>query len=260
MWVTIKANDLLVHKTVRELSKSWMSLLYQHPSYTGERPVLVLSCGIIGSEQLEKRIESLSQHYDILMVEPFLEHHIYLAREGDTFEDIVGLYYDLMDSMVPDIRKIVGFMGFSFGGTIAYELSRMLFLQTGHACKVICGDSPLSFPHYVALTPEQEKEEIRLILSRGKQNSSVRAKIIFEGYQAVLRLMSDWNALPSTSEILLFRCSDNLFGDLPSVYRERKAKLTVVEVPEGHTGFCLDYDHVWHDLTVSHILDFLSKD
>lgn len=258
--ITIKMNDLLVNKTVRELSRSRMSLVYRHHTYTGEKPVLVLSCGIIGSEKLEKRIESLSERYDILVVEPFLEHYIYLAREGDSFEDIVGLYYDLMDSMIPDKRKIAGFMGFSFGGTIAYELSRMLFLQTGSACKVICGDSPLSFPPYVELTPEQEEEEVRLILSRDKRGSGVMARIVFEGYRAVLRLMSGWKAPATSSKILLFRCIESEFGNLPSSYRENGAELTVVEVPADHSEFCIDVDNLWHDMTVAHTLKFLSGD
>ena len=256
--IKIRASELLVLKTVRDLSKSAMSLVYWHSSYTGEKPILVLSCGIIGTEQLENRVKSLSEHYDILMVEPFLEHYPYLVRKDETFESVVGLYYELMDMMVPDTGRIAAFMGFSFGGTIAYELSRMLFLQTGRACKVICGDSPISFGHYVPLTPEQETEEINLILSRDKQGSEIRARIVFEGYRAVLRLMSDRKALPITSEILLFLCSDNLFGDLPSSYRENGAKLTVVDVSTDHTSFCLDNDNIWQDFTVSHILKFLS--
>ena len=256
--ITIKMNDLLVHKSVRELSRSRMSLLYRHPSWTGEKPILVLSCGIIGTEQLSKRVESLSERYDILMVEPFLEHYIYLAREGDTFEDIIGLYYELLDSMVPDKGRIAAFMGFSFGGTVSYELSRMLFLQTGRACKVICGDSPIVFGSYRKLTPEQELEEIKLICSRDMQASDVRARIVFEGYQAVLRLLSDWKASPISSEILLFRCTESNFGDLPSFYREAGAVLTVVDVPAEHTEFCIDIDDRWHDLTVAHTLEFIS--
>lgn len=258
--IAIKANDLLVHKTVRELSKSRMSLLYRHSSWTGEKPILVVSCGIIGTEQLKNRLDSLADRYDILTIEPFLEHYVYLAKEGDSFEDIVGLYYDLMDTMVPDKTRIAAFIGFSFGGTIAYELSRMLFLQTGRACKVICGDAPVSFGHFVVPTPEQEAEEIKLMLSRDKQGSVVRARIVYKGYQAVLRLMSDWIASAITSEILLFRCSDNIFGDLPSAYRDCGAKLTVVDIPTDHTAFCLDNDNRWCDFTVSHILRFLSGD
>lgn len=256
--ITIKMNDLLVHKTIREISKSQMSLLYRHSSWTGRKPILVLACGIIGTELLKKRLESLSEFYDILMIEPFLEHYLFLAQEGDSFEGLVGLYYDLLDMMVPDKNKIVAFMGFSFGGTIAYEMSRMLFLQTGRACKVICGDSPISFGHYVALTPEQEAEEIKSILFRDNLTSIVMARIIYEGCQAVLRLMSDWKALPITSEILLFRCSIQEYGDLPSFYRERVAKLTVVEVPAAHGKFCNDKEDLWHDFTVTHTLKFLS--
>ena len=255
--IKIRASELLVLKTVRDLSKSAMSLVYWFSSYTGGKPILVLSCGIIGIEQLEKRIDKLSEHYDILMVEPFLEHYPYLIRKDESFESVTGLYYDLMDMMVPDKGRIVAFMGFSFGGTIAYELSRMLFLQTGHASKVICGDSPISFPHYVPLTPEQEADEIKLIMSRDKKASDIRARIVFNGYQAVLRLMSDWRASPVTSEILLFNCSGNIFGDLPSAYIEQGAKLTVVEVPAEHTEFCIDSGNRWCDFTVSHILKFL---
>ena len=258
--IKIRASELLVLKTVRDLSKSAMSLVYWHSSYTGEKPILVLSCGIIGTEQLENRVKSLSERYDILMVEPFLEHYPYLVRKDETFESVVGLYYEMMDMMVPDTGRIAAFMGFSFGGTIAYELSRMLFLQTGHSSKVICGDSPLIFPHYVPLTPEQKDEEIRLILSRDKQVSDIRARIIFEGYQAVLQLMSDRIVSKTSSEILLFRCSGSEFGDLPSIYRERGAKLTVVEVPANHTEFCIDTDNLWHDVTVAQTLKFISGD
>ena len=256
--IKIRASELLVLKTVREISKSVMSLVYWHSSSTGEKPILVLSCGIIGTEQLKRRIDSLAGHYDILVVEPFLEHYPYLVQKDETFESVVGLYYEMMDMMVPDTDRIAAFMGFSFGGTIAYELSRMLFRQTGRACKVICGDSPISYPHYVPPAPEQEAEEIRLILSRDKRNSELKARIVFEGYQVVLRLMSDRKAKETSSEILLFRCSDNIFGDLPSSYRECGAKVTVVEVATDHTSFCIDTDNLWHDLTVAQTIKFLS--
>ena len=256
--IKIRASELLVLKTVREISKSVMSLVYWHSSSTGEKPILVLSCGIIGTEQLKRRIDSLAEHYDILVIEPFLEHYPYLVQKDETFESVVGLYYEMMDMMVPDTGMIAAFMGFSFGGTIAYELSRMLFRQTGRACKVICGDSPISYPHYVPPAPEQEAEEIRLILSRDKRNSELKARIVFEGYQVVLRLMSDRKAKETSSEILLFRCSDNIFGDLPSSYRECGAKVTVVEVATDHTSFCIDTDNLWHDLTVAQTLKFLS--
>lgn len=256
--ITIKANDIMIHKTVKNLSESRMSLLYWYLPPTETKPVLVLSCGIIGTELLEKRVRSLSEHYDILVVEPFYDHYEYLAREGDSFEDIVGLYYDLMDITVPDKDRIVAFIGFSFGGTIAYELSRMLFLQTGRACKVICGDSPLSFNTYEEKTPRQEAEELEALRSRGSFSIEGEERIIFNGTEAVLKLMSDWKAQSAYSEVLYFHCNDFISEHLISLYRELVTKLAVVEVPDTHTGFCLDFEDRWCNFTVNHTLKFLS--
>ncbi len=258
--ITIKANDLMIHKTVRNLSESRMSLLYWYLPPTETKPILVLSCGIIGTELLEKRARSLSEHYDILVVEPFYDHFEYLAREGDSFEDIVGLYFDLMDLMIPAKERIVAFIGFSFGGTIAYQLSMMLFLQTGRACKVICGDSPLSFITYKEKTPQQEAEELEAIRSSGSFSIEGEEKIIFLGTEAVLKLMSDWKAPSISSEVLFFHCKDFISEYLVSVYRKLVAKLTIVEVPDTHKSFCLDFEDRWCDFTVNHTLKFLSGD
>ena len=255
--ITIKANDIMIHKTVRNLSESRMSLLYWYLPPTETKPVLVLSCGIIGTELLEKRVRSLSEHYDILVIEPFYDHYEYLAREGDTFEDIVGLYHDLIDTVVSDKFRIAAFIGFSYGGTIAYELGRMHFIQTGLVCRIICGDSPLKFASYRKMTPEQEAERLEILRSAGCCSVEGEEKIIFYGEQAVGRLMSDWKAEPTPLEVMLFHCKGNYSGDLMPTYHDLVTKLTVVEVPESHLGFCLDGENRWRDFTVSHTLQFL---
>lgn len=255
--ITIKANDIMIHKTVRNLSESRMSLLYWYLPPTETKPVLVLSCGIIGTELLEKRVRSLSEHYDILVIEPFYDHYEYLAREGDTFEDIVGLYHDLIDTVVSDKIRIAAFIGFSYGGTIAYKLGRMHFTQTGLVCRIICGDSPLKFASYRKMTPEQEAERLEILRSAGCCSVEGEEKIIFYGEQAVGRLMSDWKAEPTPLEVMLFHCKGNYSGDLMPTYHDLVTKLTVVEVPESHLGFCLDGESRWRDFTVSHTLQFL---
>ena len=256
--ITIKANDIMIHKTVRNLSESRMSLLYWYLPPTETKPILVVSCGIIGTELLEKRVRSLSEHYDILVIEPFYDHYEYLAREGDTFEDIVGLYHDLIDTVVSDKIRIAAFIGFSYGGTIAYELGRMHFTQTGLVCRIICGDSPLKFASYRKMTPEQEAERLEILRSAGCCSVEGEEKIIFYGEQAVGRLMSDWKAEPTPLEVMLFHCKGNYSGDLMPTYHDLVTKLTVVEVPESHLGFCLDGENRWRDFTVNHTLKFLS--
>lgn len=69
--------------------------------------------------------------------------------------------------------------------------------------------------------------------------------------------MSDWKAEPTPLEVMLFHCKDNYSGDLMPTYHDLVTKLTVVEVPESHLGFCLDGENRWRDFTVSHTLQFL---
>ncbi len=256
--ILLKVNDLRLHPTIRELAKSKMSLLYWYQPYQKNKPVLVFSCGIIGAKQLEQRMQSLYEYYNILVVEPFFEHYMYIAGCDEAFEDIVGLYYDIMDIMIEDKSKIIGFIGFSFGGTIAYALAQMLFQETGKVSRVVCGDSPLCFSPYTKLTPAQEVEEINKIISRNEEETIMSAKIIFNGYQAVLRLMSNWAATPSSSKVLLFHCVHEEFGNLPRIYDKCVKHLTIVNVEDEHTEFCLDSNRVWHEFTINHTLSFFS--
>ena len=83
-------------------------------------------------------------------------------------------------------------------------------------------------------------------------------RIIFNGTEAVLKLMSDWKAPSIFSKVLYFHCNDFISEHLISLYRELVAKLTIVEVPDTHTGFCLDFEDRWCNFTVNHTLKFLS--
>lgn len=258
--ITVKVNELKIYGTIEKLAKSRRSMLYWYAPFVESKRILVFSCGIITTDLLKKRMDSLAEYYNILVVEPFYDHYAYLAETGNSFEDVAGLYYDLMNLMVADKSMIAGFIGFSFGGTVAYEMAWMLFRETGRACKVICGDSPLSFGTYVKLTPEQEAMEIEKIRLHDENSSTDDAKIVFDGYQAVLRLMSNWDASSVPLDVLLFRCKGSGLGDLQSIYRSLVKKLTVVEIQEEHTEFCMDSVSLWHEVTVNKSLEFLSAE
>lgn len=252
--ITLKSNDVRVHQTIRALAQMQMSLLYWYKPYEEDKQTVVFCSGIIGAARLEARYRRMAEHYNLLIIEPYSEHYSYIV-DNETITDIAGLYYDLLDIKITQKSTICAFMGFSFGGCLAYCMGQMFCEETGSACKVICGDAPLKFAPYVPFTTEEAEADIQAILSRSPGTSRIDAEIVHKSSRSCARIMSNWKATPTECEVLLFRCTKEVFGNLQPSYKECVKNLRVIEVEDNHANFCV-LDN-WLDFTIHHCLEFL---
>lgn len=253
----IKANDISKFPTIRQLAECSMSLLYWFEPYTDDKPILVFACGAIGTNRLGKRIKSLAQHYNVLVIEAYYEHYTYLVHSGDRYEDIAGLYYDIFDIMVTDKTKVAGFIGFSFGGTVAYSLCQMYHQQTGLVSKLIMGDSPLVFGKHPTISKEEIEKEVREIAASNPDETLTGIRIYHYGLHNILDLMAEWSATPSTAHVLYFSTHDCTAENM-QILLECIKDVKIIDLETDHLSFVLDKKDEWHDLTVSETLKFLS--
>lgn len=256
--ILLKANDILQYQTIRNIAHAQMSLAYWFRPYETGKKIVVFSCGIIGTTELYDRINAIAQHYNVIVVEPFFEHYAYILDGQERFDDLVGLYYDLLSYKIEDPSQILGFIGFSFGGSLAYRLSQMYAEETGLTYKVVCGDAPLKFPTYVADTPEQREAAVNAIMAEDPVPNPINAKIVYEAGRAVHRLMSDVVLEPTNNEVLLFRCTTEEYGNLLTQYTNNVSQLSVVEVDDNHLDFSVDFQGKWTVFTIAHILAFFN--
>lgn len=253
----IKAVDIAKYPTIRQLAECSMSLIYWFEPYNEDKPILVFACGAIGIGRLERRMKSLAQHYNVLVVEAYYEHYTYIVSNEERYEDVVGLYYDLFDLMVTDKTKVAGFIGFSFGGTVAYSLCQMLHQQTGRVCKVIMGDSPLVFDHYTAISKEAIEKEIQEIAAINPDEKLTAIRIFHYGMHSILNMMSEWSASPINADVLFFRAQDCTQQNLQKLHDCVK-DVTIIDIDDDHFSFVVDKTHKWHEVTVAKTLEFLS--
>lgn len=253
----VKPNDITKYPTIRQLAECSMSLLYWFEPYNEDKPVLVFACGAIGTRILEKRMKSFAEHYNVLVVEAYYEHYTYIVSKGERFEDVVGLYYDIFDLMVEDKTKVAGFIGFSFGGTVAYELCQMYHQQTGLVSKLILGDSPLLFAKHLAASQEEIEKEVRDIAAVTPEETLTSIRIFHYGMHSILSLMSCWNATAVPADVLFFHANDCPEENMQKLH-ECFDNATIVDVDDNHLPFVIDRPHKWHDLTVTKTLDFLT--
>lgn len=254
--ILLKPNDIHIYHTIRDIANAQMSLVYWYKPYEEGKKIVVFLCGIIGTADLKVRMSAISEHYNLIVVEPFFDHYAYILDGMEHFDDLAGLYYDLLGIRITDCSQIAGFIGFSFGGSLAYRLAQLFERDSGLEYKVVCGDAPLTFPVYVEDTPEEKQARINYIMEGDPVPDPINANIVYNGESAVSRLMSGCCLGTTNNEVLLFRCLPGDFGNLLPDYQGMVKNLTVVEVDDNHYEFCVDFHGKWNSFTIAHTLDF----
>lgn len=120
--LTIKVNDLLKYDSIRELVDNGMSIVYfESEEYNAERPNIALVCGITSFNNLYYLMQELKQKANLYVIEPIKSHYEMIFK-GETMDDVVGFYTDVLDYYLAG-KKIDGFIGHCYGGEIAYRMA-----------------------------------------------------------------------------------------------------------------------------------------
>ena len=128
--IAIKLDDLMKLKTIRATLQHNMTMLAWAAPYDENKPIVVLVCGATPYKDMEPYVELLSKHYSVLVYEPIGEHYDYIFQD-ENIDEVVEMYYALLDMTIPEGAKVSAFTGHCFGGEIAYRLAIRRSLETG---------------------------------------------------------------------------------------------------------------------------------
>lgn len=153
--IRLKLDDLMKRKSIRATLQHNISLLSWAKPYDEDKPVVVVVCGATPYQNMEPYIEQLSLHYSVLVCEPIQEHYDYVFQEAD-INEVVNLYYTVLDYTLPVGVKVSAFTGHCFGGEIAYRLAIRWAKETGARVPMVMLDvfwrvEPLEFDEQALL-------------------------------------------------------------------------------------------------------------
>jgi surfactin family lipopeptide synthetase A len=128
--IDIKLDDVMKLKTIRATLQHNMTMLSWAAPYDESKPVVVLVCGATPYKDLEPYVEQLSKHYSVLVFEPIAEHYDYIFEDAN-IDEVIEMYYALLDLTLPEGVEVSAFTGHCFGGEIAYRLAIKRSQETG---------------------------------------------------------------------------------------------------------------------------------
>nr|MCR4762277.1 amino acid adenylation domain-containing protein [Lachnospiraceae bacterium] len=138
---TYRMGRLLSRRSIRGFLRDDAEICRYHQSYDPGKPVLVVPSGnttLVGTEHLYRSWDSL---FNVLIIEPLAIHYEKLLA-GRSFDEVVNYYLSLVQEHVPADACLFGFLGFSFGGEIAFHLAcKWVAGHGGRPPAVILGDT-----------------------------------------------------------------------------------------------------------------------
>ena len=138
----ISTSDVIKNKNIRNILSKKSRMLWFVKDYDENKPVLVVASGIVVLLSVLPIYRELSRSYNILLIEPVQDHYEKTLK-GLKYDEIITLYMNQILEAVPDAQKIIGFMGFSFGGELAASLAHRFEELFGRKTFAILGDTSI---------------------------------------------------------------------------------------------------------------------
>ena len=119
--ISIKVDDLMKAKTIRDVLNTKMSICSWHNKYKPEKPIVVFIHGYTEFVYTKYYLDELSKYFSVFQIEWIGDHFEYMFADDD-MNEVVAMYYTLLDTYLPDDANIVAFTGHCFGGELAYRV------------------------------------------------------------------------------------------------------------------------------------------
>ena len=136
----ISTSDIIKNQNIRDILSKEHRMLWFVKEYDENMPVLVIASGIVALLPVLPIYRELSRSYNILLIEPIQDHYDKTLK-GLKYDELITLFMDQIFQTVPDVQKIIGFMGFSFGGELAASLAHRFEELCGRKTFAILGDT-----------------------------------------------------------------------------------------------------------------------
>ena len=129
--ISITEDNVKKKRTIRELITGEQTLAYWHLPYDASKPVLVSVCGMVPQEYLKYRMDELSKTFNVLIFWPTFDFSEYVFSE-DSLTEIVALYHEFAEALLPEGIRPFGYIGYCLGGVIALMMARLMHEEQGY--------------------------------------------------------------------------------------------------------------------------------
>ncbi len=190
----ITVSDVLRIRNIRDLVSAQKQVSWFYEEYDASKDVIVLIHGIIPVSGLGMVCEKWSRYFNILEIEPYLDHIRDVCEEYD-YDRLIAFYLEEVGRKLPEGCRLWGFAGFSFGGQLALSLAAEWEKKTHTRTHVFLGDSliQLMYPGKKLPVLTEKDPYIQMVQKNSQRygNSSVREPLdqIIKKQNAVLDLM-----------------------------------------------------------------------
>ena len=244
--IKLKANDVLKQRTIEKILSANMSLGYWYNTYSPEKPVLIVTQGILLTSYFTEKFRRWQDYFSIFTIEPTDEHDQYIFQDAD-FTEVIEMYNTVIDMNIPADAKVFGFFGFSWGGVQAYHLACKWRDATGLSLPVFLGDSHLRNN----AETERQMEEFEAQIER-KMPEMLKVK------HAMIKRLEDNAAYPHyDGPVVLFNAKrlNPLEEYNLNEWRKIVSQLEVIDVDDEHNNLFMTEDYV--DLITEQLLEKL---
>jgi amino acid adenylation domain-containing protein len=119
--INIKVDDLMKAKSVRSALGTRMSIGSWYNKYDPEKPLVVFVHGYTEFIYTKHYLNELSHQFSVFQIEWIGDHFEYLFADAD-MNEVIEMYYSILDIYLPDSAQVAAFTGHCFGGELAYRL------------------------------------------------------------------------------------------------------------------------------------------
>ena len=235
--VLVKATDIIRLKTIRKTLQEQMTMMRWFGDYDPARPTAVFTHGISITSNIQEKLKILSRQYNVFTIEPIHEHYHYIF-EGEPMEEIIELYYALMEVYMPADATIAVFAGVSYGGKLAYLMACKHYERTGQQAGVILGDTLLRIgPMFGAIYKAGKLEEFRKA-----HNMEPIAEAMRERMFTTFEIDFYGEHIPpyDGQVVLLHALKSKSPFDNAALWQEKASRLHIIPVDFTHDEICVD--------------------
>lgn len=229
--MTVKGTDIIRLKTICKVLQNQLTMMGWFNNYDESRPTIVFTHGISIISDVYEKLKIFGRHYNVFTIEPIHEHYHYIF-EGEPMEEVVELYFAMLDIYLPVEARVAAFAGASYGGKITYQLACKWAAEKGQKPAVVMGDSILVDGPKFARLYKEGKNNMQNVEEAMRERLKVTLEIDYFGenippYDGQVILLH--STLPSRTGL------DNL-----AAWRTHASNLHIIPIALTHNEICVD--------------------
>ena len=156
----------------------------------------------------------LNERFNVLIIEPIQNHYDKLFL-GEHYDEVVAFYLTSVQLLLPEDGKIAGFIGFSFGGSVAFSMAAGWQKLVGDSVPVVMGDTFL--PKAGRIPPNEIEhttvEELRKLANsfevKEREYTEEELHLIADTHNIVNVLCSENTLAPYDGDVIFLNAHRN---------------------------------------------------